>query len=239
MSAASQQRLTLYRTPNHECSYLPAEQAGTVFVDPALPKSRGLYSVLATHGFRRSGTHVYRPQCESCSQCVPVRVPVSEFCTSRRHRRNHKANADLEVTWQPAEYREEYFALYERYLNMRHPDGSMANPSRHSFEDFLLCDWAETRFAVFRHAGELVAVAVADPVDDGLSAVYTFFEPTLRRRGLGTYALLWQIGEVARRGQSYLYLGYWIARSPKMAYKGDFLPQERLQGQYWSRYPAL
>ena len=237
MTAASERRITLYSTPDHECSYLPAQQARTVFIDPALPKSPGLYSLLARHGFRRSGTHVYRPQCELCEQCIPIRVPVANFAPSRRHRRNRRANADLEVTWQPAEYREEYFALYERYLNARHRDGSMANPNPQNFEDFLLCNWAKTRFAAFRRAGKLVAVAVADPVEDGLSAVYTFFEPSLGRRGLGTYALLWQIDEVARLGQRYLYLGYWISDSSKMAYKAEFLPQERLKGERWTLYP--
>ena len=238
MTLRSGRNLVFYSTPEHPCSYLADELARTAFVDPNCPKSTALYSMLLQHGFRRSGGHIYRPYCQTCSACVPVRVQVRAFVPSRRHRRTRRANEDLQVQVTEARYDDEIFALYHRYLKSRHPRGGMDHPTPESFQSFLLCGWGQTEFVEFRVAGSLAAVAVTDIVDDGLSAVYTFFDPKYARRGLGTNALLWQIAEASRRGFPYLYLGYWIERSPKMAYKNKFIPQEHYRDGQWQLVPS-
>ena len=226
-------KLLLYATPAHPCSYLPGKDATTLFVDPEFPKDSGVYTLLSRNGFRRSGEHVYRPNCHECVACVPVRVPVAQFIPRRSQRRSLRDNRDLRVIPHQGAFSEEHFLLYSHYLDARHADGGMDNPTRKQYREFLLSSWANTVLYEFRLAGHLVAVAVADHLTDGLSAVYTFFDPDFSRRGIGTYSILWQIEETRRLGLEWLYLGYWIADSPKMLYKQEFQPQERFIDGYW------
>ena len=229
-------RMLLFATPAHACSYLPGNDASTLFVDPEYPKDAGVYTLLSRNGFRRSGEHVYRPNCQDCSACVPVRVPVEAFSPRRSHRRTLGINRDLRVITRDSTFCEEHFLLYDRYLGARHANGGMDNPTRKQYREFLLSSWADTLFYEFRLGAHLVAVAVADRLMDGLSSVYTFFAPEFSARGLGTYCILWQIEETRRLGLERLYLGYWIAESPKMLYKQEFLPQERFIDGRWHRY---
>lgn len=226
-------KLTLFATPAHTCTYLPGNDATTLFVDPEFPKDAGIYTLLSRNGFRRSGEHVYRPNCNDCSACVPVRVPVERFEPRRSQRRTLRANRDLRVVAREANFCEEHFLLYDRYLGARHANAGMDNPTRKQYREFLLSSWADTVLHEFRLGGHLVAVAVADRLSDGLSAVYTFYDPDYSRRGIGTYCILWQIDETRRLGLAWLYLGYWIADSPKMLYKREFLPQERFIDGRW------
>lgn len=229
-------RLALYLSAPHECSYLPERSSQSVFADPDAPMSVSLYSHLLRRGFRRSGRHVYAPHCERCAQCTSVRIPVDEFEPRRTHRRVLKANPDVEVIERPAEFDAEHFDLYQRYTRARHEDGEMAKASGSEYMRFLSSDWCETRFLELRAQEQLIAVAVTDVIDDGLSAVYTFFDPELKSRSLGTLGILRQI-ELARvRRRPYLYLGYWIQDSRKMAYKGRFRPLELWQGGIWRRF---
>ncbi len=237
MTAPEDSRLlSFFSTPVHRCSYLAGRDAVTVFADPRFPKSTELYSVLSRYGFRRSGTHIYRPQCPGCSACIPVRIPVREFVPRRRQRRVRNRNADLTVIERPAEFREEHFDLYRGYLAARHPGGGMDNPTPQQYTDFLIGDWCHTVFYEFRQHRRLLAVAVADRLDDGLSAVYTFFDPTTARRSLGTHAVLWEIEECWRLGLDWLYLGYWIPGCGKMSYKQDFQPSEYFVDGSWTRH---
>ena len=229
-------KLLLFATPAHACSYLPEKDATTLFVDPEFPKNADVYTLLSRNGFRRSGEHVYRPNCEACSACVPVRVPVGEFVPRRSQRRALDANRDLRVIARKGEFCEEHFVLYSRYLGARHANGGMDNPTRKQYREFLLSSWADTVLYEFRLAGGLAAVAVADRLKDGLSAVYAFFDPEFSNRGLGTYSILWQIEETRRLGLEWLYLGYWIADAPKMLYKQEFRPQERFIDGRWQRF---
>jgi arginine-tRNA-protein transferase len=229
-------RVLLFATPAHGCSYLPGNDATTLFVDPEFPKDPRIYTLLSQNGFRRSGEHVYRPNCQDCAACVAVRVAVARFTPRRGHRRALRNNRDLRVVTRDSEFCEEHFLLYSRYLGARHANGGMDNPTRKQFREFLLSSWANTTLYEFRLAGHLVAVAVADHLTDGLSAVYTFFDPDFASRGLGTYAILWQIEESRRLGLDWLYLGYWIAESPKMLYKQEFQPQERFIGGRWQLF---
>lgn len=228
-------QLKFFATPPHGCSYLEDRKATTLFVDPAADIDNAMYSALSALGFRRSGRHVYRPHCESCSACIPVRLPVEGFAPRRRQRRIWARNADLTVTLTEPGLTDENYALYARYIIRRHSDGDMFPPSPDQFRSFLLCEWSDTRFAEFRLGDELVAVAVTDRVHDGLSAIYTFYDPDLPQRSLGVHGILWQIDHAIETGRPYVYLGYWIKQCQKMSYKTDYRPLEMFVGERWVR----
>nr|WP_148217608.1 arginyltransferase [Allochromatium vinosum] len=231
--------LPLYLTGEHDCSYLDGVQARTLFVDPGARIDGATYQTLIDQGFRRSGAHVYRPACRGCSACVPVRLPVAGFVPNRSQRRNWRLNApDITLSDGPAAFRAEQFDLYRRYLTARHADGAMAeDATEDSYRRFLVESWGgTTRFIEFRLDGRLVGVAVTDVLEQGLSAVYTFFDPELDERALGTFGVLAQIQTARRLGRPYLYLGYWIAESRKMVYKERFRPIEAWDGRHWRRF---
>lgn len=222
-----------FSTTAHPCSYLEGEQAITLFADPKSRMDGRLYSELSDLGFRRSGNYVYRPHCNHCNACVPVRLPVARFEANRQQQRIWKRNADVTVRVMAPGFREDHYALYERYITERHSDGDMYPPSEEQFNSFLTSEWSDTRFYEFRAGEQLLAVAVCDVLEDGLSAVYTFFDPDEARRSLGAYAILWQIGETRRLGLSSLYLGYWIKQCQKMSYKIAYRPIELLINNEW------
>ncbi|MDV3239854.1 MAG: arginyltransferase [Gammaproteobacteria bacterium] len=224
--------LQFFTTPPQSCSYLPERESVSLFAEPGI-MTNALYSQLARLGFRRSGSHVYRPACADCAACVPVRIPVMDFRPHRRDRRCRRRNADVETDIVRARYSEEYFALYQDYLSARHPRGGMDEATPANFRQFLLGGWSDTWFLEMRLGGHLVAVAVTDRLEDGLSAVYTFYDPALAERGLGSFAILQQIETARSLGLPYLYLGYWIAESRKMAYKGRFRPLQAYRGENW------
>jgi arginine-tRNA-protein transferase len=226
-------RKQFYLTPSHPCSYLPAQRARTLFLDPREPVDDALYGLLTRAGFRRSGSHLYRPRCEDCNACVSVRVPVDRFAPSRRYTRVLARNGDLDLTVERPAYSREIFDLYARYIRERHADGDMHPATAAQFRSFLLSSWTHTRFLTFRHQTRLVAIAVTDTLVDGLSAIYTFFDPDLAPRSLGVYAILSQIAECKRRGLPYLYLGYWIRDCAKMSYKIQYRPVELLMHNRW------
>lgn len=228
--------LLFYITAPHPCSYIEGQEAVTLFADPAAAMNTALYSALSARGFRRSGEHVYTPRCPHCNACIPVRIPVERFKPDRSQRRNLKQNSDLSATILPAEYRENHFAMYRRYMAARHADGSMADPDPQQYNEFFGSSWCETRYVEFTAAGKPLAVSVMDVLSDGLSAVYTFFEPEENKRGLGVYAVLWLIEEAKRRGLPYIYLGYLIHGSPKMAYKARYRPLEAFRDGHWQRH---
>lgn len=232
----SNQRVPLYLSPEHRCSYLDGQWATNAFVDPRMAMTAQTYSVLLHSGFRRSGPYVYRPMCNACQACQSARVPVAQFRPHRWQRRIRRHNADLVAAIRPAQFNPEHFALYQRYLLARHDDGEMDPSDRSAYLHFLTSPWMETRFVEFRLRRHLAAVAVMDLLPDGLSAVYTFFDPQLERRGLGTYAILWQIEEAHRRQLPYLYLGYWVENSPKMHYKIRFTPIEIYRRTHWQHF---
>ncbi|MBA1189381.1 arginyltransferase [Pseudomonas entomophila] len=226
-------RLKFFATQPHDCSYLPEEQATTLFLDPSQPMDVHVYADLSEMGFRRSGDHLYRPHCQQCSACVPARIPAARFIPNRQQRRILKRNAELEVTAVRPTFTEEYFDLYRRYIEQRHADGDMYPPSREQFSTFLVRDLPFCWFYEFRLHGRLLAIAVCDLLPNGLSAVYTFYEPEEERRSLGRYAILWQIGETVRRDLDAVYLGYWIKNCQKMSYKTQYRPIELLINQRW------
>ncbi|MBU1190222.1 MAG: arginyltransferase [Gammaproteobacteria bacterium] len=228
--------LQFFATPPHPCPYLPEQEAISLFAEPSLMDNR-LYSRLALLGFRRSGSHVYRPACAKCQACVPVRIPVADFLPQRRDRRCLSRNADLTSDWVLARFSPEHFQLYSDYLSARHPAGGMDKPTPEHYRQFLMGNWSDTWFLELRLDGHLIAVAVADLLADGLSAVYSFYTPDLDQRGLGNYCILRLIEHTQARGLPYLYLGYWIQDCTKMAYKGRFRPLETLINDSWIALP--
>ena len=226
-------RLKFYATQPHPCSYLLEEQATTLFLDPSQPMDADMYAELSELGFRRSGDHLYRPHCQRCTACVPARIPVARFAPNRQQRRILKRNETLEVTAVSPSFSEEYYQLYARYIEQRHADGDMYPPSREQFSTFLVRDLPFSCFFEFREQGRLLAIAVTDVLPNGLSAVYTFYDPDEERRSLGRYAILWQIGEALRLKLHAVYLGYWIKNCRKMNYKTQYRPIELFVNQRW------
>ncbi len=224
--------LFFYASAPHPCSYLERE-AVTLFADPNARMNNELYSTLSNLGFRRSGEFVYAPRCPACNACLPVRIPVDEFKPDRSQRRTWKRNQDLTVTLQPADFNPRHFDLYRRYMDARHPDGSMAKPDPEQYLRFFGSRWADTRFVEFSENGRPLAIAVMDILEQGLSAVYTFFDPQVHDRGLGVNAVLWLVEEARRRKLPYVYLGYLIHESPKMNYKTRYQPLEFFYDGVW------
>ena len=225
--------LRFFKTPAHECSYLPGKEATTLFVDPMAEIDTDVYSALSAVGFRRSGDHIYRPFCENCQACIPVRVPVHTFQLQRGQKRTLKRNQDLVVKPQTPYYSDRYYQLYERYINQRHMDGDMFPASPDQFSSFLVDGRKEAIFFEITRNRELIGVAVVDELADGLSAIYTFFEPDEAKRSLGKFAILWLIEECKARGLPYLYLGYWIQECQKMSYKADYKPLQMYVNNQW------
>lgn len=226
-------------TPLHQCNYLPDRAARLEFIELKDEHSMAtpLFSQFSRLGFRRSGQHLYRPLCFHCQRCIATRLPVHEFMHSRTHRKILGKALDIDITVSDCHsVNERHFALYARYICARHSDGDMYPPSLPSFQRFLQFSFTDSFFMEFWRRDQLIMVAVCDQLDDGISAVYTFFEPELERQSLGTLAILTQVDYVKKLGLPYLYLGYWVPEADKMDYKAKFYPIELLINQAWYRF---
>lgn len=242
MNHAIQQTLQFYATAPYPCSYLPGQVARSQVATPGQLVDTAVYSQLVERGFRRSGLFTYRPHCDQCQACQSLRIPVHTFTPNRSQRRTWKQHQSLQARLLPPQSWPEHFALYQRYLAHRHADGGMDHDNPQDYAQFLLQSRVDTRLVEFCEppsnadpadaAGPLRIVSVIDVLTDGLSAVYTFYDPHAHT-GYGTYAILWLIELTRRMGLHYLYLGYWIADSPKMAYKTRFQPCEIRQNGNW------
>jgi arginine-tRNA-protein transferase len=226
--------LKVYTTYPHSCSYLRDQEATTLFVDPRQPVDQKLYSKLSVLGFRRSGNHIYRPHCTHCNACTPARIPVAGFEPRRGQKRVWQRNQDLRVISTEDISDDAAFDLYHRYISLRHADGDMYPPDREQYQAFLNSVWDCTRYFRFYDKGRLIAVAVVDKLEDGLSAIYTFFDPDADKRSLGAYAILWEVEQAREMGLDYLYLGYWIQDCQKMSYKADYRPLQVYLNSRWT-----
>lgn len=226
-------QLQFYLTQPYACSYLADHIARSQVATPAHLVNAPAYSALIWAGFRRSGLFTYRPQCDGCNACVPVRVVVNEFMPNRTQRRVLKRNAALTVSIQQPYFDAEHFDLYQRYQAARHAGCGMDHDDRDQYTNFLVATQVDTYLLTFREGDELQMVSVVDQVADGFSSVYTFFNPALPARSLGVFNVLWQIDLARQFNLPYLYLGYWIAESRKMAYKQQYQPLEGLIDANW------
>lgn len=229
--------LRVFHTGEHVCGYFPDRIARDLVIDPRDPRLPQHYPTALAWGFRRSGDLIYRPHCRGCRACLAVRVPVADFVPDRSQRRCAARNADVDVRVVPAVRTQEHLDLYRRYLQARHAGGGMEDHGAAEFEQFLIGGWSQGRFVELReHATHrLLGVAMTDLVEGALSAVYTFYDPDERARGLGTFAILQQIDWARRDARAHLYLGYWIAGHAKMDYKRRFQPLEGFDGRQWRR----
>ncbi|MEQ9450927.1 MAG: arginyltransferase [Pseudomonadales bacterium] len=233
MRDESNDEAQFFLTPVHPCSYIARENAQTLFFDPRVTVTPEIYQTLTDQGFRRSGSHLYRPHCPACNACVPTRIQVEDFKPRRSQRRVAKANADLTVKVEPAAFSQRHYHLYERYISLRHADGDMYPASEDQFRSFLLSQWSHSLFLSLYDGNRLLSVAVTDRQDNGLSAIYTFFEPNEDKRSLGVMSILSQIQLARSWDLPYLYLGYWIRDCAKMNYKTEYRPaQVFLQGRW-------
>lgn len=230
--------LQLYLTAPYPCSYLPDRLARSQVATPSFLITTPVYSELVQRGFRRSGTFTYRPRCDDCRACIPVRVEVNAFAPRRTHRRARLHHSGLQASLHGLKDSEEYFSLYQRYQAARHYESGMENDSREQYRNFLLQSHVDSILVEFREQDMLRMVSLIDILEDGLSSVYTFYDPDVAHSSFGTYNVLWQVDLCRALQLDYLYLGYWIKESAKMAYKADFRPMQGLIQGEWQALPV-
>lgn len=225
--------MDFYQTPLHPCGYLPNRYSVNIFADPNKQLTTQTYSWLIDYGFRRNGSHLYRPNCPDCSACVPTRVSAKDFKANRSQQRTLKQNRDLTIRILQRDFKQEHFDLYQKYLQNRHSDSPMSSSTQQDYEEFILGSWSDTQFLEFRLENKLICVAVMDVLPQGLSAAYTYYDATYKNRSLGTLAILKLIEEAQTRELAFVYLGYWIEECQKMSYKANFKPTEGYVDKKW------
>lgn len=231
--------LQFYATASYSCSYLPSQTARSQVATPSHLVHSHLYGDLVNAGFRRSGLFSYRPYCDHCRACIATRIPVERFTINRSQRRAFQEHGDLQTHVLHLNYTDEHYALYRAYQEQRHHDGEMNRDDQEQYTQFLLQSRVNSRLVEFRDGpngaepGRLRMVSIIDILEAGISSVYTFYDTTVKHASFGTYSILWQIEQVRQLKRPYLYLGYYIEASQKMAYKSKFKPIEGLIDNRW------
>jgi len=239
----SLQKLQFYVTAPYPCGYIAINIAQSLIASPRQLVDVDVYSDLISQGFRRSGKFAYRPHCERCTKCVPVRIVLDQFTPNRSQKRAYKQHSHLTASILPVGFRQDHFELYVAYQALRHTteddinQNATGEASEEEYKQFLCQSNVESMMVEFRDAqNQVKIVSVIDTVADGSSAVYTFYDATAPKASYGTYAIMWLIDWSKQRKLLYLYLGYWVAESQKMAYKEKFTPQEKFINNEWVTY---
>ena len=230
--------LRFHCTTPISCNYLADRQSASLVAIPPQQVNSRIYGLLVRYGFRRSGYLTYRPACGVCQACIPVRVPIREFVPNRSQRRCMKQHGSLRERELPLLFSEEHYKLYLRYQAKRHPGGGMEVEGPKQYTQYLLQSHVDSQLIEFRENDELRMVSIVDVLSDGLSSVYTFFDPDIPGTGFGTYGILWQINQCLVNDLPYLYMGYWIRDCQKMSYKAHFKPIEGLIEGKWQKFDA-
>lgn len=231
--------LQFYATAPYSCSYLSDRVARSQVATPAHLINADLYGELVSNGFRRSGMYTYRPYCDGCKACTACRVNIQQFAPKRYQKRAFKKHQGLQVKVGHLAYIQEHYELYMSYQKDRHAGGGMDSDDQDQYQQFLLQSKVNTRLVEFRDGpndpepGKLRIVSIIDIIQDGLSSVYTFFDTSVENASYGTYCIMWQLEQAKKLNLPYLYLGYLIKESPKMAYKSEFEPLEILVDDHW------
>lgn len=231
--------LQFYATAPYSCSYLSDRIARSQVATPAHLINADLYGELVSNGFRRSGMYTYRPYCDGCKACTACRVNIQQFAPKRYQKRAFKKHQGLQAKVGHLAYIQEHYELYMSYQKDRHAGGGMDSDDQDQYQQFLLQSKVNTRLVEFRDGpndpepGKLRIVSIIDIIQDGLSSVYTFFDTSVENASYGTYCIMWQLEQAKKLNLPYLYLGYLIKESPKMAYKSEFEPLEILVDDHW------
>ena len=234
------QKLQFYVTTAYSCGYLPNKLAQSLIAAPQHLVNSQIYSGLIEQGFRRSGKFVYRPHCEHCQQCIPVRIILDAFSPNKSQKRALRQHSNLKTSILPVDYFEEHYQLYEAYQKTRHfdelkgTDSEKPDNDTEQYKSFLCQSNVETILVEFRENEQLKMVSVIDILHDGISAVYTFYDTSDKKASYGTYNVMWQAAWAQSLNLPYLYLGYWIKDSRKMAYKQNYQPLEKLIDGEWT-----
>ncbi len=228
-------KVSLHLSSPHDCGYFRDRQASTLFLDPKEKVNLPTYSQLLNIGFRRSGKLIYRPHCQKCNQCIPLRISTTKFTPNRSHKRILNKNKAVQYQLLNCGFSEKHFELYKRYLQARHPDGGMEKHTKLDYFESMIATEVRTMIIEFSLNRQLVAVSITDVLNNGLSAVYTFFDPQLSKKlSLGVFAIIKQIELAKSMNRGWLYLGYWIHNSQKMAYKSRFNAAQILKNGKWT-----
>ncbi len=231
--------IQFYATAPYPCSYIPNQIARSQVATPTHSIGADVYSNLVNAGFRRSGSYTYRPYCDHCKACIATRIPVASFTPNRSQRRTWQKHAGLQTQVLSLAFTDEHYQLYQQYQSTRHHSSLMEHDNQEQYTQFLLQSRVNSRMVEFRdgpndaHPGRLRMVSMIDVLEQGISSVYTFYDSSQAGTSYGTYSVLWQIDQVRKLGLPYLYLGYYIAQSPKMSYKIKFQPLEGLINDQW------
>lgn len=228
--------MRFHTTELYPCSYLPSKLARSQIAIPDHLIDTPTYAQLIRKGFRRSGSFVYRPNCEQCEACIPVRIIVDQFKANRAQRRVWKRHQHLAATQHQLHYHPDHYRLYRRYQAKRHAHGGMDYDNRDQYSNFLLQSNVDSRLITFHEHHHLRMISIIDQLPDGLSSVYTFFDPDVLNASFGTYNILWQIEQCRINQLPYLYLGYWIGENRKMCYKANFQPLQSLVNGQWQAF---